>query len=244
MPIELEQVKEGLYFRYGGVVIRVQEVHVPFLHVMIHNMDPIPLENKELYMLGFSSVRDAKFGEFEKYTANGQKRLWLKKNSTDRGWSLVIGTADTGTMIEFVHELQEIWFVLFRESLRRAGDQPLVINKLVYRLMPDAEISVATEEDDNRLSRSYGKMGRYSERLPYAEQLYYLVWDCCYLFRNIRFAIWKVTHPKDPKYILFSYLGVTWGLSLVAGKDTTDSDTRAAGRWLQEHLRQNDLKNG
>lgn len=244
MPVELEQIKEGLYFRYGGVVIRVQEIHIPFLHVMRHDMTPIPLENNELFMLGFNSVRDSKFGEFEKYTANGQKRLWLKKSSTDRGWSLVIGTADTGTSIQYVHELQAIWLVLFKESLRRAGDEPLPIQKLVYRLMPDVEVSVATEENNDRLSRAYGKMGRYSERLPYQEQLYYLVWDCCYLFRNIRYAIWKITHPKDPEKILFSYAGISWGLHLVAGKDTTDSDTRAAGRWLQEHLRENDLKNG
>ncbi|QJB39714.1 hypothetical protein HF324_18370 [Chitinophaga oryzae] len=243
MPVELEQIKEGSYFKYSGAVIRIQEIHIPFLHVMRHDLVPILLENNELYMLGFSSVRDSKFGEFEKYTANGQRRLWLKKNPTDRGWNIVIGEADTKVAIQYVHELQEIWLVLFREPLRRAGDEPLPPLKLTYRLMPDMEVSVVTEEE-TRKGRSYGKMQRYNERLPYPEQLYYLVWDCCYLFRNIRYAIWKVTHPKDPKDVLFAYAGINWGLFLVAGKDTTESDTRAAGRWLQEHLRQNDLKNG
>ena len=102
MPVDLEMAKVGLYFTYKGIVTRIQEVHSPFLNVMCHDMDPILLQNKELFALNFTSVRETNYGEFERYSEKG-RRMMLKKSGNNPGWTIGFGSEYTDNEIMYVH---------------------------------------------------------------------------------------------------------------------------------------------
>ncbi len=236
MPLELEHIKDGLYYRYKGHIIRIEEVHYPFLPSMRLSMEAIPIENNELFMLGFETW--GKSGEFIRHLTDG--REFGLKRTQNTGWSVWINGVDVKTELHFIHEIQEIWLVLFKDVLRRRGDHPKPTLKLMYYLMPNTSASVKIGVYET--GRYSGKAKKYNEVLPYQQQLYYLTWDCTFLFRNISFAIWLIVEPTTPSEILFELDGRSWGLELVAGRGTKDDDTRAAAKWLHHHLVENVLR--
>ncbi|MFB6454165.1 hypothetical protein ACE38W_02755 [Chitinophaga sp. Hz27] len=236
MPLELEHIKEGLYYRYKNSIVRIEEIHYPFLPIMRHAMEAIIIENNELFMLGFETWGRA--GEFIRHLSNDRSMGLKRTNNT--GWGVWVNGADLKTELQFVHEIQEMWLVLFREVLRRKGDEPKPPLKLVYYQMKNSTAAVKTGIETK--GRYAGKFINYSEVIPYQQQLYYVTWDCTFVFRNISVAIWMVTEPTEAKDILFEFEGRKWGLELVAGKGTTDKDTRAAGKWLHHHLAENVYK--
>lgn len=108
-----------IYFRFDGLITRIAELHMPFIHAIRHRLEPIEIIPTELFMLNFSSVRETKYGEFEKFTAEGD-RLWLRHG--DYGWRVSLDIGLTKTEIKYVHQLQRIWFAHTEELLRRKGD--------------------------------------------------------------------------------------------------------------------------
>lgn len=232
--IELEQANEGFYFRYQGSVIRIQEAHYPFLPSMRHFLEPIIIDRNELSMLNFTSVRDSKYGMFEKFSTTGD-RLFIKKNEKDT-WSIGIGTYESKTVVKYVHQLQRLYFGMFEEILRRRGDEPAPTQKNTYYLLTGKDVSVPAGFSEAP-GRYHGTPELYKEHIAYQGQLYYVVWDCWLLVRNIDYAIWRISQESP----LFEYKGRKWGLALVGGKQIKQEDTLAAGRWLQNHLAENNL---
>lgn len=238
--VELDQIWEGFYFRYRGEVIRIQDFHFPFLTSMKREITPIRIGPKEMYMLGFRPSRP-EYGEYERESTTGRK-MWVRMKAKDTGWVYGIGDQEINS-IHYVHELQQIWFAIFREVIRRTGDEPEPPVKLKYHIMKPTTVSLVISEP-KRL-HGFDKGGEmYSEIINYQEQPYYLSWDCRWLLRNFLIAIWRVEagaggKVKNP---FFEFAGYTWGLTLAAGKDTTEADTKAAARWLRAHLEEHELR--
>ncbi|HEY9259350.1 hypothetical protein [Chitinophaga sp.] len=204
------------------------------LGIMRYFLEPILIDRNELSMLSFTSVRDSKYGEFEKFSATGD-RLFIKKNEKDT-WNIGIGTYESKTTVKYVHQLQRFYFGMFEELLRRRGDEPAPNQRNTYYLLTGKEVSVPSGLSDLP-GRYQGTTQDYKEHIAYQGQLYYVTWDCWLLIRNIDYAIWRIS----PEFPLFEYKGRKWGLTLVGGKQIKQEDTLAAGRWLQNHFAENNL---
>lgn len=237
--IELDQLWEGGYFRYRGDVIRIQDIHMKFLNDLKHHIVPIPLDVSGLFSLGFRPG-DVTRGEYTRKNKT-DREMWLRPRPNGVGWACGVGVAEA-TTVSFVHELQQIWFAIFREPLRRSGDEAKPLVPLVYHL-PRAQTVAVTVVKPEKL-QGFNRGGQaHTETIPYIEQPYYFTWDCRWLIRIIStIALWRVEagleNVANPE---FKYCGYTWGLTYVAGRDVSPDETKAAGRWLHKHLGENNI---
>jgi len=119
MAVELEEVRLGNYFAMGRQVIRITEQHYPMLPDLCQQLQPLRIQSTRLTKLGFNLVRG---GDFNNWTRghNGMP-VFLKAASANR-WILQFSGYDKVRFIEYIHQLQNIWFWLFTEPLLRRED--------------------------------------------------------------------------------------------------------------------------
>jgi hypothetical protein len=120
MAVELEEIRLGNYFALGRQVIQITEQHYPALPTLCKQLQPLRIQSNRLSRLGFNLVRG---GDFNNWTRgfNGMP-VFLKAASANR-WILQFTGYEKVRFIEYIHQLQNVWFWLFTEPLLRREDR-------------------------------------------------------------------------------------------------------------------------
>lgn len=232
MPVELEQIFEGGYFRYGERNIRIQEHDFHSITALCGILKPIPIESGELSLLRFS-IMNRNSVTYSRVTEQG-KIFWLKAGTGTR-WLVGIGEHLTTTSIEYIHQLQRIYFSLYEEHLRYSSDKikPLKKDANGYVVKPYTEFLFVDEGPlDTPRGEKYGTRKGTEKHFQIPDDDYYLTYDCRLLIRTGNYAIWRVSE-KNP---LFEIKGKKFGLTLERGTNVTEEQRITAGKWLKSHL--------
>jgi|GEM_PF-1052822 len=121
MPVELEEVRMGNYFALGKEVIRISEHHYPILMALCEQLQPLRLQAPRLSKLGFNLVRPQDFNNWTK--VHHGLPVFLKAAGNNR-YILQFTGYDKVRVVEYIHELQNIWYWLFAEPLQKKEDLP------------------------------------------------------------------------------------------------------------------------
>ena len=236
MPVELEQIFEGAYFRQEGRTIRIQERDFCNITTLCGTLEPILLSSAELSLLGFSYMNH-NTGTLSRASENG-KIFWLKAGTGSK-WLIGIGEHLTDTSIDYIHQLQRLFFCLYEEHIRYSNDKAeKKIKETPYKIKPYNEtVFVDDGPVDSPKGQKHRSRNGHHETLSIPDEPYYLTTDCRLLIRTGNYAIWRVSE-KNPA---FEYKGRRWGLTLVAGKTVTEEQTISAWKWLQSHVAKNNI---
>jgi hypothetical protein len=120
MPVELEEVRLGNYFALGQEVIKITEQHYPVLLTLCKQLEPLRIQSTRLSKLGFNLVRG---GDFNNWTRGFNGMPVFLKASTANRWILQFTGYEKVRFVEYIHQLQNIWFWLFSEPLQKK-DEP------------------------------------------------------------------------------------------------------------------------
>jgi hypothetical protein len=237
MSIELEQIFEGAYFLQNGNKIRIKAEDFPHLPNIVHTLEPILVERAELSLLRFSSM-GANTGTLIRSTTLGHS-LWLKPGIGGK-WFIGIEETLTTAYINYIHQLQRIYFSLFEEHLRYSVDEitPTTKTSNTYYHKPEHRVGSVVVESSNPRHKTGLTQATVTE--PIQDELYYLTRDMRLLIRSKRlgYAIWEVVNHSP----LFEFAGKQWGLKLAAGRTVTQEDTIAAGKWLLDLFSRSNIK--
>lgn len=236
MTVELEQVFEGAYFRQGDKTIRIQEHDFLNMPALCQALEPIIITSAELSILGFSFM-NRNTGTLCRTTEQG-KIFWLKAGTGTR-WLIGIDDHLTTTSIEYIHQLQRVFFSLYEEHIRYPNDR---IRKGAkerrYWVKPYTDFRFVDEGPlDTPRGEKYGTRKGTYHHFPIPDEPYYLTHDCRLLIRTGNYTIWRVS-DKNP---LFELRGKKFGLTLERGSKVTEEDRIAAGKWLQNHMINNNV---
>ncbi|HEU4551464.1 MAG TPA: hypothetical protein VFS25_01455 [Chitinophaga sp.] len=121
MAVELEEVRLGNYYALGREVIRIAEHHYPILTALCTQLQPLRLQAPRLTKLGFNLVRPQDFNNWTK-VCRGMP-VFLKAAGNNR-YILQLTGYEKVRLVEYIHELQNIWFWLFAEPLQKKEDEP------------------------------------------------------------------------------------------------------------------------
>lgn len=119
MSVELEEVQLGNYFALGGGVIQIGESHYTRLPDLCQQLQPLRLLTKRLYTLGFSPVRGGDWNNWYRSSHNGIA-VHLKAGPGNQ-WIVQLPGQDKVRLIRYIHQLQNLWYWLFEEPLRKRG---------------------------------------------------------------------------------------------------------------------------
>ncbi len=117
--VELEDIRMGNYFAHQQQVITITAAHYQRLPILAAELEPLRLIPKKLFSLGFGTIRAQDFNGFTKSCNNVD--VFLRPAPQQR-WTLQVGNAMRVRSIEHVHELQNVWYWLFAEPLKRANE--------------------------------------------------------------------------------------------------------------------------
>lgn len=144
MPVEIEQISEGYYFFQNSRKIRIQAHDFRKIPEICATLHPIAISPAELSQLNFHGLR-FNSGEYERASATG-KKLMLKAGNAQR-WFVGISPHLSDCHIQYVHELQRLWFALFQEHLRYSNDKvtpPVPVNEEPYYITHDGKLLIRT----------------------------------------------------------------------------------------------------
>src|ERR1700755_343567 len=120
MPVELEEARLGNYFALGREVLKVSQHHYPILPELCLQLAPLRIQANRLTKLGFNLVRG---GDFNNWTKghNGMP-VFLKAGNNNR-WILQFTGYEKVRYVEYIHQLQNIWFWVFAEPLQKKDEE-------------------------------------------------------------------------------------------------------------------------
>lgn len=217
--VELDDVRLGNYFIQGGKRIEITREHYPRLLELCEQLEPFRIVYQKLSALGFERVHGVSNEAWTK-ACNGIP-VYLRAVKNKR-FVVQLGNIETLRTIEYIHELQNVWYWFFAEPLQRPADkQKPALEKKNVITTPK---KIFREEDAGPVFEGYKPQRVYT---------YYLTWDCQFIISTNPQAVWQVTTSPA----LFEYENRPWGLQLILGQATNLDDDRAAA-WLQTELRQ------
>ncbi|SCC45922.1 hypothetical protein GA0116948_109124 [Chitinophaga costaii] len=117
--VELEDIRIGNYFAHQQKVITISAEHYQRISILAAELEPLRLIPQKFFSLGFGTIRAQDFNGFTKSCNNVE--VFLRAAPQQR-WTLQVGNTLRVRSIEHVHELQNVWYWLFGESLKRARD--------------------------------------------------------------------------------------------------------------------------
>lgn len=224
MAVEIEEVGLfGLFFR-NGKVMQIREEHFPVMPLLLAELNPIPIDPTRLWKLGFNRNMTTEVS----YKAWQGVTLYLKPGTLSR-WVIQFEGIPKAGFLQYIHQVQRLWFSLFGEHLYIPKGQPE--KKHSHKIKEDRTIIVPIGE--RRLHTKYNQKTE-TIHIPAKDEPYYLSWDSRLLFRTGRIAIWRVG-PNSP---LFQFKGRPWGLVLIHGQ-SSEEDRIHAGKWLHEYMEAN-----
>ena len=114
-------------------------------------------------------------------------------------------------VLEYIHEVQRLWFTLFGEHLTLVAG------------------AVKEKDKDKKSAPVPEPVATPGDHIY--DQPYYVTWDTRLLIRTGRIAIWRIVEEKP----LFEWSGRQVGLTLVTGQ-ASEEDRILGAKWLQKHL--------
>lgn len=117
--VELEDIRMGNYFAHGQRVIAITEEHYARLPALAAELEPLHLIPKKLFSLGFGTIRAQDYNGFTKTCNNVEVFL---KAAPKQQWTVHVGGALKTRSVAYVHELQNLWYWLFAEPLKRVNE--------------------------------------------------------------------------------------------------------------------------
>lgn len=183
MAVELEEISLGGLFYRNRKVTQVREEHYENIVAFAREISPIPIDGIRLWKLGFS--RNITTGVSYKHWQG--TTLYLKPGTLNR-WILQFEGIPKVAYLEYIHQVQRLWFNLFGEHL-----YPVV--------KKGAEETPGPEP--------LSPPGIYEEDQPY-----YATWDSRLLVRTGRLAVWRIAEQNP----LFSWNTKPVGLTLLQGQ--------------------------
>ncbi|RPE05779.1 hypothetical protein EGT74_25790 [Chitinophaga lutea] len=213
MAVELEQIALGGLFYRKGKVTQVREEHFLQMAAFAREIDPIPIDGIRLWKLGFSRniTTGASYKSWQGIT------LYLKPGTLNRWLVQFEGVPKVGAL-EYIHEVQRLWFTLFGEHLTLVAG------------------AVKEKDRDNEKPPVPEPVAIPGDHIY--DQPYYVTWDSRLLIRTGRIAVWRIGEEKT----LFEWSGRRVGLTLVTGQ-ASEEDRVLGGKWLQQHLEAVGLRN-
>jgi hypothetical protein len=165
MSVEIEEVRAGNYFALGREVIKITEEHYPILLTLSQQLQPLRIQSNRLTKLGFNLVRP---GDFNNWTRGHNGMPVFLKSAANNRWILQFTGYEKVRIVEYIHQLQNIWFWLFSEPLQKKEDQP------------QEQATVAAQP-----VYTNGRM-----------QPFYLTWDCRFLICAKPHVLWLITEER------------------------------------------------
>lgn len=117
--VELDDIRLGNYFAHQKRIIAISASHYTQLSTLHMELEPLHLIPKKLFTLGFGTIRAQDYNGFVKSCNNIEVFLRAAPNNC---WTLQVGNTVKVRTIEYVHELQNVWYWLFAEPLKRVTD--------------------------------------------------------------------------------------------------------------------------
>ncbi|CAL1518223.1 hypothetical protein [Chitinophaga sp. MM2321] len=116
MPVELREARPGYYFALGKEIIEITEEDYPYLPVMVQDLTPIPINAIRLGNMGFERIFAT--GACQ-HSFNGNV-VYLKPINAGR-WIVQFEGREKTRYVSYIHEVQDFWYAVFGELLKRRG---------------------------------------------------------------------------------------------------------------------------
>jgi len=129
MELDPIDVRMGNYFEYNRTVKEILLEDLLQLNLLLDSLKPIPLQPKYLTRLNFVTVTNHEsVRHYQKYTAGIYFNLFPKR---DGSMSVYINTELKLPHIAFIHQLQNVYYDLTGDILRRMPPAEIVLFKTI-----------------------------------------------------------------------------------------------------------------
>lgn len=129
MELDPIEVRVGNYFEYNRTVKEIGLEDLLVLDVLLKSLKPIAIQPKYLTRMNFVSVtNNDSVRHYQKYTAGVYFNLFPKK---DGSMSVYINTDLKLPHIAFIHQLQNVYYELTGDILRRIPPAEIVLFKTI-----------------------------------------------------------------------------------------------------------------
>ncbi|RAJ05195.1 hypothetical protein LX64_02349 [Chitinophaga skermanii] len=212
MAVETEEVMLNTYFGYQGSVVLITEQHLANVHFMKHQLLRIHISTGKLAQLGFVPISGTGATQF---SISHEGITFYIKMGTKNKWIFQFN-GQTITRIEYLHELQMLWYALTQEFLlRRIDKKELVKPSYCYA----EKVNIALP----------GAMT--PKMVDPTPQPFYVTPDCMLLVSTKPYTIWEIN-----KVGMIEVDGKKWGIKYIAGEKDPYGAANAL-EWLKDHFK-------
>jgi hypothetical protein len=211
--VELDDIRKGNYFQLGKGLCEISLEDYPFLHELSRDLIPLSINSQRLHRLGFESIPGSRMNRWQKASSYG--KLMFLKAGVKNQWIIQFGEDEKVRIIDYIHELQNIYYWLFGEPLQRPQKKEREVLKPKHQIISDFILE-----------------NKRPQHFAVQIQPFYLSWDCMFLMCTKPYIIWQIVDDNP----LFEYGGKKWGVKLLSGQASNYHDDQAV-HFLREYVK-------